>query len=182
MIPQSVNQPGSTGQLTTPHQACASADVPAAANPPAAAAPLLVLDTNVCLDLFVFHDPRWERLLLALQQGRVRAVTRLDCKTEWQTVLGYRQLPLDDVSRAAAVAAFDALIACHEFAPVHGIVLPRCSDGDDQKFLELARDAKASCLISKDKALLKLGRKTRQAGLFNILLPQAWLAGYSDGL
>ena len=26
----------------------------------------IILDTNVCLDLFVFHDPRWAPLLDAL--------------------------------------------------------------------------------------------------------------------
>lgn len=147
-------------------------------SPPAA--PVVVLDTNVCLDLFVFHDPRWNALLEAMQQGRVRAVTRSDCRNEWQVVLGYRQLPLDEDSRAASMAAFDSLISCGEFPPMPGIVLPRCTDGDDQKFLELARDAKAAWLISKDKALLKLARKTAQAGLFRIGLPQTWLAAQSS--
>ncbi len=142
-------------------------------------APVLVLDTNVCLDLFVFHDPRWAALLSALREGTVRAVTRTDCRDEWQVVLGYRQLPLDAESRASSMAAFDAHITCHEFPPVPGIVLPRCTDRDDQKFLELARDAKAAWLITKDKALLKLARKTAQAGLFKIGLPQVWLAANS---
>jgi predicted nucleic acid-binding protein len=68
------------------------------------------------------------------------------------------------------------LITCHDFPSVYGIQLPRCSDRDDQKFLELARDAKANILLTKDKALLKLARKTQQAGLFRIMLPQTWVA------
>jgi predicted nucleic acid-binding protein len=40
-----------------------------------------------------------------------------------------------------------------------GVRLPVCTDKDDQKFLELARDANATILITKDKALLKLARK-----------------------
>ncbi|MGV3656140.1 MAG: PIN domain-containing protein, partial [Noviherbaspirillum sp.] len=52
--------------------------------------------------------------------------------------------------------------------------LPQCRDKDDQKFLELARDAGAAALITKDKALLKLAGKARRAGLFAILTPQAW--------
>ncbi len=67
------------------------------------------------------------------------------------------------------------MIACADYPNTSGIILPRCSDVDDQKFLELARDARADVLISKDKALLKLARKTMQAGLFNILPPEAWL-------
>jgi len=52
--------------------------------------------------------------------------------------------------------------------------LPVCTDRDDQKFLEIARDAGAQVLVTKDKALLKLGRKTLQAGLFRIMFPEAW--------
>jgi predicted nucleic acid-binding protein len=40
----------------------------------------IVLDTNVCLDLFVFNDPRWAALLAAIESGEVEAVTRADCR------------------------------------------------------------------------------------------------------
>jgi predicted nucleic acid-binding protein len=53
--------------------------------------------------------------------------------------------------------------------------LPICTDKDDQKFLEIARDSGATVLITKDKALLKLARKTAAMGLFAIMLPEAWL-------
>jgi len=135
----------------------------------------IVLDTNVCLDLFVFHDPRWAALLAALESGAVRAVTREDCRMEYLVVLHYKHLPLDEASRAVSAARFDALITV--LAPaVSGARLPVCSDKDDQKFLELARDANADILITKDKALLKLARKTAQAGRFKIMLPEAWHA------
>ena len=140
---------------------------------PAPAKPI-VIDTNVCLDLFVFHDPRWAPLLAALEAGELQAVTRADCRDEYLAVLHYRHLPVDDASRPQAVARFDALIkvVAPAASPVH---LPVCSDRDDQKFLELARDAGAAILVTKDKALLKLGRKTAQAGLFRIMLPEAWV-------
>ena len=135
----------------------------------------IVLDTNVCLDLFVFHDPRWAPLLAALHSGAVEAVTRADCRMEYLLVLHYPHLPLDAASRAASAAQFDALISVLA-PPQSGVRLPVCSDKDDQKFLELARDAGADILITKDKALLKLARKTAQAGMFRIILPQAWAA------
>lgn len=134
----------------------------------------LVLDTNVLLDLFVFHDPRWAALLLALQQGTAQAVTRADCRDEWLHVLRYPHLPLSDDTRPAVEERFDALI--HMVAePAGSALLPVCSDRDDQKFLELARDARASMLVTKDKALLKLARRTAKAGMFRILTPQAWV-------
>ena len=55
----------------------------------------IVIDTNVCLDLFVFRDPRWVGLLVLMKQGKVEAVTRDDCRNEWLRVLDYPQLPLD---------------------------------------------------------------------------------------
>jgi putative PIN family toxin of toxin-antitoxin system len=134
----------------------------------------IVLDTNVCLDLFVFHDPRWAPLVAALESGEVEAVTREDCRAEYLVVLHYSHLPLNEATRPLAASRFDALIKVVAPAPKL-IRLPNCSDRDDQKFLELARDADAAILVTKDKALLKLARKTANAGLFHIMVPEAWL-------
>ncbi len=134
----------------------------------------IVLDTNVCLDLFVFHDPRWAPLMAALESGAVEAVTRADCRDEYLVVLHYKHLPLDETSRPVSAARFDALIKVVE-PGAQPVRLPVCTDRDDQKFLEIARDAGAQILITKDKALLKLARKTAQAGMFRIMVPEAWL-------
>ncbi|MEO6920303.1 MAG: PIN domain-containing protein [Collimonas sp.] len=147
------------------------------ATPPAPNKPRIVIDTNVCLDLFVFHDPRWHGLMTALQSGAVEAVTRADCRLEWQMVLHYSHLPITDETRPGFNAEFDAMITClppEALAPRTDIRLPLCTDGDDQKFLELALGAHATTLITKDKALLKLARKTAKIGLFAIIPPQAW--------
>lgn len=141
----------------------------------------IVLDTNVCLDLFVFHDPRWAPLLGALKDGTVTAVTRDDCRMEWLIVLDYPHLPLDSASKTQSAAEFDALITCLSMPELTGqavVRLPLCSDPDDQKFLELARDAKADILLTKDKALLKLARKNAKAGMFKIMTPEAWKLGF----
>ncbi|MEW7847082.1 putative toxin-antitoxin system toxin component, PIN family [Massilia aurea] len=140
----------------------------------------IVIDTNVLLDLFVFHDPRWADLLAAIEAREIDAITRADCRDEYLAVLHYKHLPLDDDNRLAAAARFDALLRLVA-VDSKAIRLPVCTDRDDQKFMELARDAGASILISKDKALLKLGRKTAQAGLFRIMLPEAWLKARLEG-
>jgi putative PIN family toxin of toxin-antitoxin system len=138
-----------------------------------ASAQRIVLDTNICLDLFVFHDPRWAALLAALESGELQALTRADCRDEYLAVLHYQHLPLDDGNRPAAAARFDALVQVVAPEP-KTIKLPVCTDKDDQKFLEIARDAGAAVLVTKDKALLKLARKTAQAGMFRIMSPEAW--------
>ncbi|MET0265960.1 MAG: putative toxin-antitoxin system toxin component, PIN family [Duganella sp.] len=135
--------------------------------------PRIVIDTNVCLDLFVFQDPRWATLLAALESGAVEAVTRSDCRDEYNIVLHYKHLPLDDDSRPLAAARFDALIKV--VAPAEsGVRLPVCTDRDDQKFLEVARDAQAAVLITKDKALLKLAKRLTKAGMFKVVVPEKW--------
>ena len=144
----------------------------------------VVLDTNVCLDLFVFCDPRRAALAAALEDGRIEAVTRADCRSEWLAVLQYSCFALDDLRREQAAARFDMLVRCLDegdaavsanvAANVAATVLPRCSDKDDQKFLELACSSGAALLLTKDRALLKLAGKCRRAGLFAILDPEAW--------
>lgn len=139
-----------------------------------------VIDTNVCLDLFVFGDQRYQPLLDALRDGSLQAVTRADCRKEYAFVLNYPHLPLDAERRAAALAQYDALITL--LAPDEkrdDIVLPVCKDKEDQKFMQLARDAQASLLITKDKALLKLAKRNAKRGLFAILTPDAWLRNQS---
>jgi putative PIN family toxin of toxin-antitoxin system len=133
----------------------------------------IVIDTNVCLDLFVFHDPRWAALLSAIESGAVEAITRADCRDEYNIVLHYSHLPLDDSTRLQAAARFDALIKV--VAPAEsGVRLPVCTDKDDQKFLELARDAQAHTLITKDKALLKLAKRLAREGMFRVITPDQW--------
>jgi putative PIN family toxin of toxin-antitoxin system len=136
----------------------------------------VILDTNVCLDLFVFRDPRWAALHDALKTGELEAITRADCRMEWQIVLRYPHLKLDDERRAQVAAEFDTLIRCDPMPDVEieRTKLPICKDKDDQKFLELARDSQAGTLITKDKALLKLAGKTKRGGLFLIMTPDIW--------
>jgi putative PIN family toxin of toxin-antitoxin system len=138
-----------------------------------ASAPRVVLDTNVCLDLFVFADPRCAVLRAALREGAVEAVTCAACEEEWHAVLHYPQLALDAAARARAVAAFDAVVSRLPQLP-EAAGLPRCADPDDQKFLALAARAGARWLLSRDRALLALGRRSLRLCGFAIVPPQAW--------
>lgn len=131
----------------------------------------IVLDTNVCLDLFVFNDRACIKLHEALRNGSVKAVTSEACRDEWLRVLDYSQIPLDASSRSQCIAEFDSIVHCINPIASSSITLPTCTDADDQKFLELARDSGVRFLITKDKALLKLNHKVRKAGMFAIIHP-----------
>ncbi len=142
-----------------------------------------MLDTNVCLDLLVFADPRVAHLASALRSRRVIAMASAETRAEWQRVLGYPTLRLDSDRRVALTGAFDALV--HNggragettVATRKTAALPRCVDPDDQKFLELARDTGARWLLSRDRDLLQLAARCRRDGHFVILTPQTWADG-----
>jgi putative PIN family toxin of toxin-antitoxin system len=139
--------------------------------------PRIVLDSNVCLDMFAFKDPLTASLLAALRERRIEAVTDTACREEWQRVLTYPKLALTDEVRAGCLRDYDELLRLHQHdgaAPARP--LPRCADPDDQKFLELALAANARWLLSRDHALLVLGRRTARDGLFEVLTPRAWAA------
>ncbi|MCD6026450.1 MAG: hypothetical protein K0R08_969 [Solimicrobium sp.] len=145
---------------------------------------VLVLDTNVCLDLFIFHDPRWDKLLSGLLEKKLVAITKKSCRDEWLAVLHYKQLPVNDDNRSAIIRAFDNLIRCVDsellspiaaVAPTSVIKLPICTDPDDQQFMELARDFNATHLITKDKALLKCAKRVAQYHSFKIFSPEIFL-------
>lgn len=70
----------------------------------------IVLDTNACLDLFVFNDRVGGPLRALLEAGRVQAVTDPACRAEWQRVLRYRHLAFDADRIVGAEAAFDAFV------------------------------------------------------------------------
>ncbi|KQY51089.1 putative toxin-antitoxin system toxin component, PIN family [Lysobacter sp. Root494] len=145
----------------------------------------IVLDTNVCLDLFVFDDPRCARLRDALHAGEVVAATDDACRGEWLRVLRYPELGLDEAMREAATARFDDTIrhGSSQFVDGAGLpALPRCRDPDDQKFLELAASVQARWLLTRDDHLLALAKRTRRNGLFAILTPSEWCSQPQDGL
>lgn len=146
---------------------------------PRDAPPRIVLDTNVCLDLFLFRDPACAPLAGALAEGRVRAVVDAACREEWLRVLEYPSVPIRPEQRDGLRERFDAVLERLADLPEPASLgpLPVCRDPDDQKFLELALASGAQWLLSKDRHLLKLARRTRKAGQFLILRPDQWSEG-----
>ncbi len=141
----------------------------------------LVIDTNVCLDLFVFEDPRCLWLMRALEEGSMRALASTPMREEWLRVLARPGLAVPTSRQRQAQAGYDRWIHAHERSGVSADVrLPRCADGDDQMFVELAAEIGASALLSRDRALLVLSRRSRAAAGFVIMTPEQfqthWLA------
>ena len=113
----------------------------------------LVLDTNVVLDLFHWANVDAVPIMTALEAGRIKCLADARTLDELQRVLTYPQLKLTPEMIAERWARYSALVRVVDEGEAPP--LPRCKDRDDQKFLELARDAGADWLVTADKALLK---------------------------
>jgi putative PIN family toxin of toxin-antitoxin system len=137
--------------------------------------PRLVLDTNVVLDLFLFKDSRVAALAEAINTGRVAILTEPACVEEFRRVLRYPAFALAEQDQTSMVASY--LSVAMQGAPVQESKeqFPlRCSDPDDQKFLELAWQAGAD-LVTRDKALLVLRRRFTARGGGTICTPESLL-------
>ncbi len=135
--------------------------------------PRVVLDSNVWIDILVFDDNATRPIHAALERGDLHAVIDSRCLAELAHVLDYPQFVARAVDKAAALAAVARLatLAQPQAVPVDGAALPKCKDRDDQKFLELAHAVRADWLVSKDRALLKLNKRTTRDFGFRIAEP-----------
>ena len=133
----------------------------------------VVFDTNVLVSLYVFADSRFTPLRARIESGGWQAVTNDACFDEFRRVLGYPLFALSGERQQAVLDAYSANATRLAGSPQVAVTsLPRCTDRDDQKFLELARDSAADWLVTADKALLRLARRDRLRGLFRILTPE----------
>jgi putative PIN family toxin of toxin-antitoxin system len=138
--------------------------------------PLLVLDTNVILDWVAFRDPRVQPIAAAIERGALQAATSIACLQELRRALGYAQVKLNAAEQALAFERYAARAVVFEISgAAEATDLPLCGDPDDQKFLELAWHTRASHLVTRDNALLKLASRVAQLGRFAVVEPDAFL-------
>lgn len=140
--------------------------------PLALAALPLVLDTNVVLDWLVFRDPSSRSVEAAIRGGRVRWCTTAAMRLETERVLTYKQFASHRVDRVAVLASWDALAETIEASSPPRSQPLRCTDPDDQMFIDLALQL-GGALLSRDRAVLKLARRARALGL-TIATPEVW--------
>jgi predicted nucleic acid-binding protein len=136
-------------------------------------APWLVVDTQVALDWLVFRDATARPLLRAMLEGRLRWLATPAMRTELEHMLRHSTLARWGHRPELAIAFFERL------ATLHGDPMPapspplRCSDPDDQIFIDAALAHHATWLVTRDRALLKLRRQALAQGL-RIVQPAEW--------
>ena len=142
---------------------------------------VVVLDTNIVLDLFLFQDPRTVVLREQLHSGELIWRATAHMRNELERVLTYAhivaKLSFYKKSPQDILAAFDQFA---QITPEPSAKAPyTCKDTDDQPFIDLACDI-AGCsashiagqvnsavsalrpkiqLISKDKAVLCMRKR-----------------------
>jgi putative PIN family toxin of toxin-antitoxin system len=139
----------------------------------------LILDTNVVIDWLVFDDPFMSPLREGVRTKQVTVLTHRPALDEFRRVLAYPALKLNAARQAALLEQY---IMSTSLWPAEGAAaidfaslppgFPRCRDPDDNPFLALAYHARADALVSRDKAVLKLSKRTRRFGFEILSVPQ----------
>jgi len=145
---------------------------------PASAAgepPWIVLVTNVVLDWLYFRDVRCSGLADAIASRRVRWIASAPMRDEIEHVLGRGRLgtrwPEGPSSVRDGWQRWATMVEATTDAPTP--LGMRCTDPDDQKFIDLALRSRAVALLSADRAVLKLARRASAWGLA-ITTAAAW--------
>jgi uncharacterized protein len=136
------------------------------------APPLIVLDTNAVLDWLLFRDPSMAPIAAAIDLGLVRWIATPAMQDEFAHVLGRGLAAERGVDAAGWESAWQQHCMLRAQSPPAPARL-RCTDADDQKFIDLACAAQARWLVSRDRAVLKLRRRAAIEGL-TILPPDGW--------
>ncbi len=144
-------------------------------------APGLILDANVALDLWVFADAACAVLKAAMGGVVVRCVASPLTRQELARVVKADLCAVWGTTPAQVLHAYDG--ACEFVADPapQSVPLTRCTDPDDQPYIDLALAEGVQWLLTRDRAVLRVGRRLRRHGVQLIICtPQqfaaAWLA------
>ncbi len=126
-----------------------------------------VLDTNAVLDWLVYADAAMRGAGSWLRSGRAQWLHSAEMLDELVDVLGR-----ESVTRRVAHDARQLRQRVLRVAGRCGVLLPAaarcawtCGDADDQMFIDLAVQAGASLLLTRDRQLLALAARASGAGL-----------------
>jgi putative PIN family toxin of toxin-antitoxin system len=126
---------------------------------------LVVIDTNIVLDLFLFLDASQGSLRQALGDRRLTWIATPAMQQELAFVLArestQQQARKRGTSTHDVMQAMEDQVSWVSCAPVCAF---RCKDRTDQGFVDLAFFHQ-SLLISKDKAILKLAKRLSAVGV-----------------
>ena len=125
----------------------------------------IVLDTNIVLDAFLFNDPAAEPVRQALAKQKLDWLATQPMRDELVRVLAYpkiaARLAFSKLTLNDVLTKFDQHARLVDIAPKASVT---CSDTDDQKFIDLAVQHRAS-LLSKDRDVLSMKKRLAGKGI-----------------
>jgi putative PIN family toxin of toxin-antitoxin system len=127
----------------------------------------VVLDTNIIISALVFSSSQINWLREAWINKRILPVVDKACVEELMRALAYPKFRLSAEEIEILLGEYLPYTVTLEPGHKPARNIPKCKDPHDQKFLELAYTGNARFLVTGDKALLTLHRKTP----FKILTP-----------
>ena len=134
-----------------------------------------MIDTNVVLDWLAFGHPVGAALDEALASGRCRWLCTRAMRDELAHVVARESLRRWAIDAPAVLAVFDGLgVDVGTPEPRFAGEGLRCSDADDQKFIDLAIARGVHALLTRDRAVLRLAPRARRVGVL-IATPEVWL-------
>lgn len=127
--------------------------------------PRVVLDTNAALDWLVFRNPSMDPWAEAIAAGRLQWIVSQRMCEELEHMAAHQSLARwrpDAAAVADAIAAWGVIVSAGVSAAAGQL---RCTDADDQVFIDVAFLHRARWLLTHDKALLKLARRSAAHGV-----------------
>lgn len=138
--------------------------------------PRVILDTQIVMDWLVFDEPRVMPIIALVESRHLLWTATPAMKAEMLHVLGRGVAARYEPDLSRIEAAFTGHCELVE-EPVLSMGRPRCSDEDDQKFIDLGLHLASlapTTLISRDRAVLKVAKRAARLGL-EIVSPDAWI-------
>ena len=125
---------------------------------------VVVLDTNVLLDLYVFHDSRTLPLKQAMENNTLDCLTCDQAMAELADVLAREKFKLSLARQQEILEHWRAAsrsVAATEITAARW----RCKDKADQVFLDLAWTHRPCALLSKDLQVLRFAKRAFKEGV-----------------
>jgi|JI10StandDraft_1071094.scaffolds.fasta_scaffold51163_2 predicted nucleic acid-binding protein len=138
----------------------------------------IVLDTNVLLDWLVFDEPSVRALGQAVEHGQIEWLHCPAMRVEFEHMVRHASMARWEPDVDRCLGTLIRLGRCVDAPTLGHRVALRCSDADDQVFVDLAVAHRARWLVSRDRAVLKLARRARLLGL-QVLTPQGWAMDFA---
>jgi putative PIN family toxin of toxin-antitoxin system len=135
----------------------------------------VVLDTNVVLAWLVFRDPAIAPLIDALERDQLDWLATESIVDEARHMVAHPSLARWATDREQVLAALSSRPRLVPAPTPPRAGWPRCSDADDQQFIDLAICHRTRWLLTRDRAVLKLRRRLAVHGV-DVVTPEAWRA------